>query len=137
MYNGIRARASFSSSETVAKCFYPFGHDFHNKKSNNGKHVDRRCNSFVTRQKIIYENYLILVSNDFCFCLRSCDGKYFTLDHFPCILDCLFSCLCFLECVCVWGGRLSINCWKVHYFYINNLNWHQNMASSNPWSKFK
>ena len=34
---------------------------------------------------------IILVNNDFCFCLRSCDGKFSRFVHFPCILECCFS----------------------------------------------
>ena len=35
-------------------------------------------------------------------CLRSCDGKFLTSVRFPCILECLFSCLFFVVRVC--GG---------------------------------
>ena len=33
---------------------------------------------------------ILLESNDFCFCLRSCDGKFSRFVHFPCILECFF-----------------------------------------------
>ena len=41
----------------------------------------------------------------FSFCLHSSDGKFSTFDHFPCILEDLFSFFCFV--VCVLGGGNS------------------------------
>ena len=43
------------------------------------------------------------MSNDFCFCLHSCDSKFSVFDHFPCILECCFS-FSLLSRACVWGG---------------------------------
>ena len=41
---------------------------------------------------------------DFCFCLRSSDAELSAFVHFPCILECCVSFLCFKVCLCVWGG---------------------------------
>ena len=40
----------------------------------------------------------------FLLCLRSSDGKFFTFDYFPCILDCLFFLFFAFYSVCVWRG---------------------------------
>ena len=60
VHNDLRCRTGFKPAlltpatrlQRSALAIHP---RFHNKKSSNRKHVDRRCNSFVTRQKIIYE----------------------------------------------------------------------------------
>ena len=57
---------------------------------------------------------ILLVSNDFCFCLRSCDQKFSAFDHFPCILECCFS-FSFLSSFFYKLWILSHGCKK--YFY--------------------
>ena len=58
---------------------------------------------------ILFFCFLILpVWEDFSFCLLSCEGEILTFVHFPYIVECCFSFLCFL--VCVGGDRLSIDC---------------------------
>ena len=62
---------------------------------------------------------ILLVSNDFCFCLRSCDGKFSAFDHFPCILKCCVSLFFFLVCVC-GGGNLFIELNAIQWMIFMN-----------------
>ena len=48
---------------------------------------------------------ILLVRNDFCFSLDSCDMKFSRFAHFPCFLECRFPFLFFL--VCVEGGHTN------------------------------
>ena len=48
---------------------------------------------------------ILLVSNDFCFCLRSSDAKFSAFVPFPCTLECLFLFFFAFYSACVWGGQ--------------------------------
>ena len=59
---------------------------------------------------LVFRILILPVWDDFCFCLHSWHGKFQRFDHFPCILVCCFSFLCFLVCVRrggSWVGCLS------------------------------
>ena len=60
VHNDLRCRTGFETALLIPatrllRSALTIRPRFHTKESNNRKHIDIRCNSFVTRQKIIYE----------------------------------------------------------------------------------